>query len=190
MRQAGRAARAEAAARSASARLSVTEIEDWLRDPYTIYAKHILRLSPLDPVDMPLSAADRGSAIHGAIGDFAERFRERCRTNAEELLRAMGDQRFAPLMDRPEARALWWPRFLRIANWYAGWEQSRRDGLLRILAEQRGHDADPAGRRSHVHARPPAPIASRSATTALRCSISRPARRRATSRCASASRRN
>jgi ATP-dependent helicase/nuclease subunit B len=119
-------------------RLSVTEIEDWLRDPYTIYAKHILRLSPLDPVDMPLSAADRGSAIHGAIGDFAEAYPEALPQNTEELLRTMGATRFAPLMDRPEARALWWPRFLRIANWYAGWEQSRRDGLLRILAEQRG----------------------------------------------------
>src|SRR3984957_19791819 len=45
-------------------RLSVTAIEDWLRDPYTIYARHILKLEPLDPVDMPLSAADRRSEVH------------------------------------------------------------------------------------------------------------------------------
>ena len=53
-------------------KLSVTAIEDWLRDPYTIYARHILRLLPLDPVDMPLSAADRGSAIHEALGEFTQ----------------------------------------------------------------------------------------------------------------------
>ncbi len=55
-------------------RLSVTAIEDWLRDPYTIYAKYILRLEPLDPVDMPLSAADRGSAIHDALGEFTQSY--------------------------------------------------------------------------------------------------------------------
>ena len=53
-------------------KLSVTAIEDWLRDPYTIYAKYILQLDPLDPVDMPLSAADRGSAIHDALGEFTQ----------------------------------------------------------------------------------------------------------------------
>jgi hypothetical protein len=37
----------------------VTEIEHWLRDPYTIYAKHILRLAPLDAIDTPPGAADR-----------------------------------------------------------------------------------------------------------------------------------
>lgn len=118
--------------------LSVTEIEDWLRDPYTIYARHILKLSPLDPVDMPLSAADRGSAIHGAIADFTRAFPGALPANAEAVLREIGEKHFAALMDRPEARALWWPRFLRIAAWFAGWEQSRRDGLLNILAEVRG----------------------------------------------------
>ena len=61
------AADAKTASRSAPSKLSVTAIEDWLRDPYTIYAKHILKLEPLDPVDMPLSTADRGSAIHDAL---------------------------------------------------------------------------------------------------------------------------
>ena len=42
-------------------RLSVTEIEHWLRDPYTIYAKHILRLTPLDAVD---TAAGRRRSRH------------------------------------------------------------------------------------------------------------------------------
>ena len=60
-------------------KLSVTAIEDWLRDPYTIYAKYILRLDPLDPVDMPLSAADRGSAIHEALGEFTKPSPTRCR---------------------------------------------------------------------------------------------------------------
>jgi ATP-dependent helicase/nuclease subunit B len=129
-------------------RLSVTEIEDWLRDPYTIYARHILDLSPLDPVDMPLSAADRGSAIHGAIGDFTQAYPRAMPADAERLLCEIGRKRFLPLMDRPEARALWWPRFLRIANWYAGWEQSRRDGLLRILAEVRGTMSIPLGDRT------------------------------------------
>ena len=48
----------------------MTEIETWLRDPYSIYAKHILRLQPLDAIDEPPGARDRGTMIHGAIGAF------------------------------------------------------------------------------------------------------------------------
>jgi ATP-dependent helicase/nuclease subunit B len=132
-------------------RLSVTAIEDWLRDPYTIYAKHILRLEALDPVDMPLSAADRGSAIHDAIGTFTKEFATRLPDDPIQVLRQIGEKCFAPLMEHPEARALWWPRFRRIASWFAEWETARRDNIETIEAEIRGEIAIPLeGERNFV----------------------------------------
>ena len=119
-------------------RLSVTAIEDWLRDPYTIYARYILRLAPLDQVDMPLSAADRGSAIHDTIGEFTQSFAHALPGDPAGVLRGIGAKYFAPLMERPEARALWWPRFLRIARWFSDWEVARRDHLAAIHAEISG----------------------------------------------------
>ncbi|MBS0532221.1 MAG: double-strand break repair protein AddB [Proteobacteria bacterium] len=118
--------------------LAVTAIEDWLRDPYTIYAKYILRLAPLDAVDMPLSAADRGSAIHDALGDFTKEYPTALPDDPANVLRAIGQTHFAPLMERPEARALWWPRFQRIAVWFAEWEADRRINVAKIDAEVRG----------------------------------------------------
>ncbi|THD73167.1 MAG: double-strand break repair protein AddB [Bradyrhizobium sp.] len=119
-------------------RLSVTAIEDWLRDPYTIYARHILKLDPLDPVDMPLSAADRGSAIHEALGEFTREYANALPADIVGELRRIGEKHFAPLMEKPEARALWWPRFQRIARWFAEWEAARRGGIAAIAAEIRG----------------------------------------------------
>lgn len=124
-------------------RLSVTAIEDWLRDPYTIYARHILRLDPLDPVDMPLSAADRGSAIHAALGEFTQTYSDHLPPDVLGTLRSIGEKHFKPLMERPEARALWWPRFQRIARWFAQWEAARRDDIAAIAAEIRGDIAIP-----------------------------------------------
>jgi ATP-dependent helicase/nuclease subunit B len=119
-------------------KLSVTAIEDWLRDPYTIYAKFILKLSPLDPVDMPLSAADRGSAIHEALGEFTKVYAAALPDDPARALRGIGEKYFAPLMERPEARALWWPRFQRIAAWFSDWEIARRGNVAAIDAEIRG----------------------------------------------------
>lgn len=136
-------------------RLSVTAIEDWLRDPYTIYARYILKLDALDPVDMPLSAADRGSAIHEALGEFTRAFADRLPEDPARALRAIGERHFAPLMERPEAQALWWPRFQRIARWFADWEMARRNGLDMVKAETRGEIAIPLdhGRTFELSAR-------------------------------------
>ena len=119
-------------------RLSVTDIEHWLRDPYTIYAKNILRLIPLDAVDLAPGAAERGTIIHAAIGDFTKRFEDGLSSDPARDLIELGRPHFATLEDFPEARAFWWPRFERIAHWFAGWERERRPDIRALVAEIRG----------------------------------------------------
>jgi ATP-dependent helicase/nuclease subunit B len=69
-------------------KLSVTQIEAWRRNPYAIYARHILRLKALDPLDQDPGAADLGNAVHKALHEFTSRFPHALPTDALELLRA------------------------------------------------------------------------------------------------------
>jgi ATP-dependent helicase/nuclease subunit B len=125
----------------------VTAIEDWLRDPYTVYAKYILRLYPLDAVDTLPGARDRGTVIHGAIGDFTVQFADGFPADPQRKLLELGEKRFAPLIDYPEAQAFWWPRFKRIAQWFAQWDRARRDGIATLHAEIKGELKFPVGAR-------------------------------------------
>jgi ATP-dependent helicase/nuclease subunit B len=127
--------------------LSVTDIESWLRDPYTIYAKHILRLRELDPVDLAPGAADRGIVIHSALREFTTTFAAALPNDPEGALLTIGRKHFAALDDYPEARAFWWPRFERIARWLAGWEVERRGAVAAVSAEVTGKIEIPVGER-------------------------------------------
>ena len=128
-------------------KLSVTAIEDWLRDPYTIYAKYILRLMPLDAVETPPGARDRGTVIHGAIGDYTSLFAGKPPADPLKELLALGERHFAPLADYPEARAFWWPRYERIARWFAQWDLARRETIATLHAEIRGELSFKLGQR-------------------------------------------
>ena len=128
--------------------LSVTEIETWLRDPYSIYARHILKLQPLDAIDTPPGARDRGTVIHGAIGRFTSQFKDALPNDAIGELIKLGEEEFAVLEDFPEARAFWWPRFLRIARWFADFETRRRLNVTGISAEIGAKLEIPLGHRA------------------------------------------
>jgi len=127
--------------------LSVTDIEHWLRDPYTIYAKYILGLRELDPVDLPPGAADRGTVIHGALSEFTKTYAQALPENSEQALIDIGRRHFATLADFPEASAFWWPRFRRIATWFAAWETERRQRIAKLSAEIPGTLSIPLGDR-------------------------------------------
>jgi ATP-dependent helicase/nuclease subunit B len=119
-------------------RLSVTQVETWRRDPYAIYARHVLKLKPLDPLDAELGAAERGEIVHRALDLFVKAFPEALPADALRRLIALGERAFAPVHARPGVWAFWWPRFLRIAHWFLEVERSRRPDLLHCHAEVAG----------------------------------------------------
>ncbi|MGE3145039.1 MAG: double-strand break repair protein AddB [Pseudorhodoplanes sp.] len=119
-------------------RLTVTEIETWQRDPYAIYARHILKLVPLDDVDAAPGASDRGTLIHEAIGDFNRALKNGFPDDPLTALLRFGRARFAALIDYPEVQTFWWPRFERIARWYAEHMQRRRGTWTAVHAEKSG----------------------------------------------------
>ncbi len=107
-------------------RLSVTEIETWLRDPYAIHAKHILKLLKLRALDEATDAADYGILVHKGLHLFLEQFDTSWPTDAAQQLRRAMDRALMEA-DLREALTAWWaPRLERIADWVAQVETERR----------------------------------------------------------------
>ncbi|MGL1921398.1 MAG: double-strand break repair protein AddB [Hyphomicrobiales bacterium] len=120
-------------------RMSVTDIETWIRDPYAIYAKRILKLSPLDDIELEISAAEKGSLFHDILHQFSEKYTGLIADDALAVITDIGVQKFAEIKKSwPQLYAFWWPRFLRVAEWFLEQEKHRRHEDLKTFTEIRG----------------------------------------------------
>ena len=118
--------------------LSVTEIEKWLRDPYWVYAKHILHLTPLDPLDDEVGPLERGNAIHTALERFLLAYPNALPDDAEAKLIAIADDVFAEAAIPHAALAIWRPRFENAARWFVEEERTRRANIKQSFIEKKG----------------------------------------------------
>lgn len=119
-------------------KLSVTEIETWLRDPYAIYAKHTLKLKPLDPLDAEIGVLERGTNIHKALEMFVRAFPEGPTEDAERHFAEIADRVFAQNDIPKSVLAIWRPRFIRAAKWFVEVERGRRLDIVKAHVELRG----------------------------------------------------
>lgn len=119
-------------------KLSVTEVETWMRDPYGVYAKHVLGLRALDPIDADPGAAEYGSLVHAAIETFLNQIPGPLPADAEARLLAIGREVFADVLDRPGVWAFWWPRFAAVARWLVAHEGARRAEVAHTHCEVKG----------------------------------------------------
>ncbi len=124
--------------------LSVTEIETWQRDPYAIYAKHVLGLRPLDALDLDIGPLERGNAIHVALENFIRETKDSFPDDAQSRLIAHGEKAFKEAGVPKAAMALWWPRFLNAAHWFVAGERERRANIRQSFVEISGSASFPA----------------------------------------------
>ena len=114
--------------------ISVTEVDRLKADPFAFYARRILKLAALDPVDADPSAAWRGTAVHAVLEAWARE--DAC--DAEKLLpRAL--TLLADPATHPLLRALWQPRLIAAFEWVAAKTLADRSAGRSVLAvEGRG----------------------------------------------------
>ena len=120
-------------------KLSVTQIERWRRDPYAIYARHILQLKPLDAIDADPGASERGSLLHKVFATFIQDHPDGpLPSDALARLRRLGREQFRDLAHASGAAAIWWPRFERAAESFVATETARRAGIRTSHVEVSG----------------------------------------------------
>ncbi len=107
-------------------RLSVTEVETWLADPYAIHARHVLRLRALDPLEQGTDAADYGRLVHAGLNRFLAESGAGWPTGAAAKLREAMDHALEEARLRRALVEWWRPRLHRIADWVVETEIGRR----------------------------------------------------------------
>ncbi|MET3761504.1 double-strand break repair protein AddB [Sphingomonas sp. UYEF23] len=113
-------------------KIAVTDVDRLKADPYAFYAKRILGLAPLDPVDADPSAAWRGTAVHDILERWAKDdgcALDRLHTRALAMFEGA----------HPMQRALWKPRLMEAIDWIVAQMGRNLDEGRQVLAvEQSG----------------------------------------------------
>ena len=115
-------------------RLSLTEVSKLIRDPYAIYARHVLRLSPLDPLRPEPDPRLRGVVLHRILEQFVRQSnggagdRETLMQITREVLEAE--------VAWPLARTIWYARIDRAAEAFIRF--SGETGGVPVLIEEKG----------------------------------------------------
>ncbi len=98
-------------------KLPVTQIEKWMQDPYSIYARYILGLRKLDPLEQKLDAAMRGTLVHTVLDRFVDRFMDDIPSYAHDEFMNITQSELQKIAADDDVIGLWQPRLSKMGDW-------------------------------------------------------------------------
>ncbi len=119
-------------------KLSASGVDLLIQDPYSAFAKYILKLYPLNDLDVELDQRDYGTLIHAIIEDFNNLYPAALPNNAMEILLNLGKKHFASMNIEKDKEAFWLPKFIKTAQWIIEQEKDYRHKVQRVNNEISG----------------------------------------------------
>ncbi|UWQ53795.1 double-strand break repair protein AddB [Leisingera caerulea] len=119
-------------------RLTITEIPRLIRDPYAIYAKHVLRLKPLNPLVQEPDALLRGIVVHEVFEHFIKEAQADPSLLTTSHLIGKTRELLEIHVPWPVARILWHSRIRKIAGDFVLAEQGRQARAKPVAFEAKG----------------------------------------------------
>lgn len=124
--------------------LPVTGVRTLIRDPYAVYARYILGLRPLDPLQAAPDARLRGIVVHEVLERFVRRTQDDPATLSEAGFLAETETVLAHKVPWPVIRQVWRARMTRLAPLFVGDEKMRQSRATPVAYEATGKALLPA----------------------------------------------
>jgi len=118
--------------------MSVTAVDELIRDPYATFARRILRLIPLDGLGGDYGASERGRMVHEVLHRFIRLNQGPLAADAHLGLLAIAREVIAEMGADEATAALWLPQMERIARWFIDCEREWRQSVRAQHGERDG----------------------------------------------------
>ena len=137
--------------------LYVTRIEKWLRDPYFIYGRDILKLYKLDKFNEEFSYRYVGILVHAAFEKFAKQ-----RPTKDDTISREEDLAHLQMLMAIEVESLsipydisqiWQPALAKSMDWFVDWHRMRlTEGRAKVMEEKGSCEIKTAGHSFTINA--------------------------------------
>jgi ATP-dependent helicase/nuclease subunit B len=114
---------------------SFSEVGRLRRDPYSIYARRILKLDPLEPFNEDPGAAERGTLYHRIIEHYTRAAPTPGSPEAWTIMNEIIDTEFGAERLPIHIDQVWRPRFREVARAFLRWEMDRAPDIRRTYTE-------------------------------------------------------
>ncbi|MGV2432138.1 MAG UNVERIFIED_CONTAM: PD-(D/E)XK nuclease family protein [Rickettsiaceae bacterium] len=130
-------------------KISATNVELLIRNPYGFYAKNILGLRPLDNIFTNKILSKFGNFIHKIIEEYTKNY-ENAKDDKYGYILYIG-QKIAKEDFKGDSQVnLWWPKFQAISREFVDFDSERRMACLKVMPEIYGEMVLTIGNREII----------------------------------------
>ncbi len=119
--------------------VSVTKVDTWFIDPYSIYLHYVLDLQKLNPLRQNNDAALKGILLHKMLERFMRFYPDTLPDDAQEQFLVIARNIMDEQGHSKDFVQAWWPRLTRMAGWIVNNETNWREKARFIAGEVKGN---------------------------------------------------